>query len=95
VIEAKRSLASPSVADKARDQLGRYLVERSRDSGARYVGLLTDGRDWILYRLDAEQLVETARYVLAKGGLPALGACARVLGSRVVHTDRGGRDGGC
>ena len=49
VIEVKRSLATPGAVEAARMQLAGYVATRSSEMGQRYVGILTDGRQWIAY----------------------------------------------
>lgn len=46
LIEVKRDLAAGNVLPEAIAQLGGYLAERQRETGFRYVGILTDGADW-------------------------------------------------
>jgi SAM-dependent methyltransferase len=68
-IEVKKSLASPKVLEAARDQLAGYVRQRTDETAQRYVGILTDGKVWILYRLtSSDELVEAARFVLSGGG---------------------------
>lgn len=54
LIEVKRDLASGTVLPDAIAQLGGYLAARQRETGCRYVGLLTDGADWRCVCLPAE-----------------------------------------
>ncbi len=51
VIEVKKSLASRVVLEAAQKQLAGYVRERTEELGQRYVGVLTDGRVWLLYHL--------------------------------------------
>ncbi len=46
LIEVKRDLSAGSVLPDAIKQLTDYLVARQRETGCRYVGILTDGADW-------------------------------------------------
>lgn len=46
LIEVKRDLSAGSVLPDAIVQLADYLAERRRETGCRYVGILTDGADW-------------------------------------------------
>lgn len=54
VIEVKKNLRVGSVLADAEDQLGNYLRTRVRQTGARYLGILTDGAEWILYVPDTQ-----------------------------------------
>lgn len=49
VIEVKRDLTNASILADARRQLGRYVHQRVAQTGARYLGVLTDGHEWHLY----------------------------------------------
>lgn len=49
VIEVKRDLTVGTVLDEARVQLGGYVHQRVARTGARYLGVLTDGATWYLY----------------------------------------------
>lgn len=51
VIEVKRDLRVGNVRSEAVDQLASYVKQRSLTLGQRYVGLLTDGAEWLLYHL--------------------------------------------
>lgn len=51
VIEVKRRLQVGRPLQEAERQLGGYVRSRSRESGQRYVGLLTDGATWRAYQL--------------------------------------------
>lgn len=52
VIEVKKNLSVPSARKVALEQLAGYVADRTREVGNRYVGILTDGVEWILYHLD-------------------------------------------
>lgn len=54
VIEVKRNLRSGGVRSKAIEQLTGYVRSRAQDTGQRYVGVLTDGAEWLLYHLDEQ-----------------------------------------
>ncbi|MBY4213374.1 N-6 DNA methylase [Rhodococcus fascians] len=54
VIEVKRDLRRANVLDDAVQQLTAYVRQQSNRFGRRYVGILTDGRDWQLYNLDPD-----------------------------------------
>ncbi|MEV4001928.1 N-6 DNA methylase [Actinomadura sp. NPDC049753] len=64
VIEVKKDLRSTAVVADAQRQLAGYVDSRSRHTGQRYVGILTDGTDWRAYHLRAGELVETTRHAL-------------------------------
>lgn len=49
VIEVKKNISRESVLADAEKQLGGYLHRRVSQTGLRYLGVLTDGRDWIVY----------------------------------------------
>jgi hypothetical protein len=46
LIEVKRDLLAGNVLRDAIEQLAGYLAGRQRETGCRYVGILTDGADW-------------------------------------------------
>jgi hypothetical protein len=65
-IEVKRSLDSKLVFDKAVAQLGGYVAQRTQERGQRYVGVLTDGRTWVLFHLTPDgELDEVSRLQVA------------------------------
>lgn len=67
-IEVKRSLDSKTVFDKALAQLAGYVAQRTEERGQRYVGVLTDGRTWVLFRLTSDgELAEVGRLEIASG----------------------------
>lgn len=78
VIEVKRSLTSERVVREAEIQLGDYVATRTRETGQRYVGILTDGTEWRAYQIENDVLVEATRYEL-KSGRPDLEALLRWL----------------
>jgi hypothetical protein len=51
VIEVKRDLRAGSVREEAIAQLAGYVADRTAALGQRYIGLLTDGAEWLLYHL--------------------------------------------
>ena len=57
VIELKRDLRVAGVRLDAEGQLAGYVHTQTEKLGCRYVGVLTDGTDWLLYRLDQGTLV--------------------------------------
>lgn len=60
-IEIKKDLRRGRVRSDAVIQLAGYVAERTRSTGTRYVGILTDGVEWNCYDLsgDALRLVST------------------------------------
>jgi SAM-dependent methyltransferase len=46
LIEVKRDLSAGTVLPDATEQLADYLAARQKETGCRYVGILTDGADW-------------------------------------------------
>lgn len=72
VIEVKRNLRVGSVLDEAEGQLGRYVATRVSQTGARYLGVLTDGYEWILYVPDPEdsgKVIQAAEPLLVSGAM--------------------------
>lgn len=63
-IEVKKSLASADVVREAVSQLSGYVETRSAQTGARYVGILTDGTEWRLYAHHGEDFPEVTRLVI-------------------------------
>jgi hypothetical protein len=53
LIEVKRDLSAGSVLPDAVEQLAGYLAARQKETGCRYVGILTDGADWRCFCLPA------------------------------------------
>ncbi len=67
-IEVKRSLDSKTVFDAAVLQLRGYVAQRTEERGQRYVGVLTDGRAWVLFHLTpGGDLSEVSRLVIGSG----------------------------
>ena len=67
-IEVKKSLRSPSVLAEAVDQLAAYVKQRTEERKQRYVGILTDGKLWVLFhRQPDDTLAEVQRLTLAGG----------------------------
>lgn len=64
VIEVKRDLRIGRVREEAVAQLAGYVRDRIATVGSRYVGVLTDGVEWLLYRLDRDQLDLVSRFDL-------------------------------
>lgn len=75
VIETKRDLRKRGVRGDAEPQLAGYLRQREESTGQRYVGVLTDGAEWVLFyrRPDGEmQEVSTFRLIGPNPDLDAL-----------------------
>lgn len=60
VLEFKRDLRRERRA--AEEELGRYLPQRERDTGERFIGIATDGAEFIPYELDQGQLTPLTVY---------------------------------
>jgi len=60
VIEVKRDLRKGKVKTEAVEQLSGYVQLRMAQSGLRYVGILTDGSEWICYDLVDGKLREVS-----------------------------------
>ena len=56
VIEVKRDLRRGRVREDAVEQLAGYVAHRAAATGRRYVGVLTDGAEWICYNLVGSDL---------------------------------------
>jgi SAM-dependent methyltransferase len=68
VIEVKKRIDSATARNRAADQLLGYVQTRTEEKNQRYVGVLTDGRLWVLYRLrPKEGLAEVSRFRLDGG----------------------------
>jgi hypothetical protein len=76
VVEVKKSLESAAALAAAVEQLASYVRYRSEERSQRYVGVLTDGRVWILHHLKPNgELSEVSRFRLHdSSGLDALSA---------------------
>jgi hypothetical protein len=66
VFEVKKTLAPHSTAiEDARQQLGGYVRARTDELEQRYVGILTDGRTWLLHHLLVDgSFVEAGRFTI-------------------------------
>lgn len=62
VIEVKRDLRRGRVRQDAIEQLGGYVAHRARETGRRYVGVLTDGAEWLCYNLGQRGLEQVSRF---------------------------------
>ena len=58
VIEVKRDLGVGNVRNDAIEQLAGYVSQRISILGQRYVGVLTDGAEWLLYHLAPSGVLE-------------------------------------
>ena len=65
LIEVKRDLSAGSVLPDAIEQLADYLAARQKETGCRYVGILTDGADWRCVCLPGEAEAGPPREVSA------------------------------
>lgn len=66
VIEVKRDLRRGRVRDEAIEQLTGYVAHRAAETGRRYVGVLTDGAEWLCYNL-AEGTLEQVSALVVDG----------------------------
>lgn len=64
VIEVKKDLRKASVIKVVQDQLAGYVAMRAAQTGQRYVGVLTDGREWRAYHERNGKLVEVTQHVV-------------------------------
>ena len=69
VIEVKRDLNSPSVLSGAEQQLAGYLHQRTKQTDNRYIGVLTDGRQWHLYIPDpaGNRVIRSGKPLIVSG----------------------------
>ena len=76
IIEVKKDLSTVSGAIRdGQIQLAGYMVAKTERTGARYVGILTDGQTWILYNLHptTNAIVEASRLnVVSSADTPKL-----------------------
>lgn len=64
-IEVKKSLQNAEAVREFESQLAGYVQTRSTQTGARYVGVLTDGAEWRLYSDHSGDFSEVTRLVLS------------------------------
>lgn len=64
VIEVKKTLANPNAVAEFEKQLSGYVVTRTQQTGARYVGVLTDGCEWRLYCHQEDEFCEITRHLV-------------------------------
>jgi hypothetical protein len=67
VVEVKRDLRKGRIKTDALDQLAGYVAKRIEDTGRRYVGVLTDGAEWICYHLVGGELKEVSGVTVGEG----------------------------
>jgi hypothetical protein len=67
VIEVKRDLRRGRVRAEAIEQLAGYVKTRASQTGRRYVGVLTDGAEWVCYDLRDDKLVQVAEITIGEG----------------------------
>ena len=60
VFEVKRDLRKGRVKADALEQLAGYVAKRITDTGRRYVGVLTDGTEWVCCHLVSGELKEVS-----------------------------------
>ena len=71
VFAVKRDLRRNGVRRDAELQLAGYVASRSEQMQQRYVGVLTDGAEWILYHLVDRDLQQVSQFI-ADGRKPAV-----------------------
>lgn len=64
VIEVKKDLRNQSIVRAAQEQLAGYVAARAAQSGQRYVGVLTDGREWHAYHERDGKLVDVTQHLV-------------------------------
>lgn len=67
VVEVKRDLRKGKIKTDALEQLAGYVETKTKNTGRRYVGVLTDGVDWICYHLVQGTLREVSAITVAEG----------------------------
>lgn len=74
VIEVKKNLTAGNTLVEGRAQLGKYVHRRVEQTGARYLGVFTDGRTWHLYVPDpggTGELIDAGDPLTVTGGQDA------------------------
>ncbi len=66
VIEVKKDLRVGGVRDEAVSQLAGYVTTQQTKTGSRYVGILTDGTEWILFH-DVEGQLQAVTSLIIGG----------------------------
>lgn len=64
VIEVKKDLRNQGIGRAAEEQLAGYVAARAAQTGQRYVGVLTDGREWRAYHERDGKLVDVTAHVV-------------------------------
>jgi len=64
VIEVKKDLSNQGIVRAAKEQLAGYVAARAAQTGQRYVGILTDGREWHAYHERDGTLVDVTQHVI-------------------------------
>ncbi|MER8479742.1 MULTISPECIES: N-6 DNA methylase [unclassified Mesorhizobium] len=72
VIEVKRDLRREKAKREAEEQLADYVARRMTQTGLRYVGVLTDGTEWICYNLVDDRLHLVSAITLVAGEVERL-----------------------
>lgn len=75
VIEVKKNLESEAIRKSAEKQLYGYVNARTRETGCRYVGLLTDGKRWICYHAIGDSLNYVSEISLVRSEDEAIRLC--------------------
>lgn len=70
VIEVKRDLRRGRVKEEAVEQLCGYVAHRAEQTGRRYVGVLTDGAEWLAYDLIDGELQQVSSLIIQDGPEP-------------------------
>lgn len=65
VIEVKKDLNPSGILKDAEEQLFGYVRAQTERLQKRYVGILTDGTEWRLYRMGSDELVGVAKFILS------------------------------
>jgi hypothetical protein len=86
-IEVKKNLASKTVYAAAVEQLRGYVAQRTEERGLRFVGILTDGAQWVLFHLDSMNQLSEVGHRDLKGPADAL-AHASWLETVLATNDR-------
>jgi hypothetical protein len=72
VIEVKKNLRVGGVLSEAKTQLGNYVATRVQQTGARYLGVLTDGHEWILFIPDPDssgEIIQAGEPLITNGAM--------------------------
>lgn len=93
VFEVKRDLRRAGVREAAVEQLAGYIRRRTDELQQRYVGVLTDGAEWVLYHLAGDQAEEVSRFTVDASNPDVDGLCVWLEGvlattSQITPTPR-------